>query len=89
MAETNALEGMSFPRAEAKYQWGQPVITTVELVNDGSYPDTALDAVLETAGTKGEVVNVGVVEETGDPIYLVEFPDGKVIGVFEDELTPA
>jgi len=73
---------------EAKFQWGQPVITTIELVNDGSYPDTPLDALLESTGTKGEIVNVGVVEETGDPIYLVEFPDGKVIGVFEDELSP-
>ncbi len=73
----------------AKYQWGQPVTTTVELINDGSYPEIALDALLQNAGATGEIVNVGVIEETGAPIYLVEFADGKVIGVFEDEICPA
>jgi nitrogen fixation protein NifZ len=73
----------------AKYQWGQPVTTTVELINDGSYPEIALDALLQNTGATGEIVNVGVIEETGAPIYLVEFADGKVIGVFEDEICPA
>ena len=72
---------------EPKFQWGQPVLTTIELVNDGSYPDTPVDELLESLGTPGEIVNVGVVEETGEPIYLVEFADGKVIGVFEEEIS--
>jgi nitrogen fixation protein NifZ len=73
---------------EAKFQWGQPVTTTADLINDGSYPDAPVDALLAAAGTRGEIVNVGLVEETGDPVYLVEFPDGKVVGVFEEELAP-
>ena len=73
---------------EPKYQWGQPVATTVDLVNDGSYPDTPLEALLAAQGTPGEIVNIGLVEETGDPVYLVEFQDGKVIGVFEEEISP-
>jgi len=73
---------------EAKFQWGQPVSTREDLINDGSYPDTPLDALLEGVGTRGEIVNVGLIEETGEPIYMVEFPDGKVIGVFEDEISP-
>lgn len=72
---------------EPKFQWGQPVITATELVNDGSYPDAPVDELLESRGTHGEIVNVGLVEETGEPVYLVEFPDGKVIGVFEEEIS--
>lgn len=73
---------------EAKYQWGQPVTTTADLVNDGSYPEMPLDALLAAAGARGEIVNVGLVEETGEPVYLVEFTDGKVVGVFEEEIVP-
>lgn len=79
---------MAEPR-EPKYQWGQPVTTAADLVNDGSYPDAPLDALLAAQGTRGEIVNVGLVEDTGEPVYLVEFPDGKVVGVFEEEITPA
>ncbi len=79
---------MAEPR-EPKFQWGQPVTTTMELINDGSYPDAPVDALLAAQGTPGEIVNVGLVEETGEPVYLVEFQDGKVVGVFEDEITPA
>ncbi len=73
---------------EPRYQWGQPVKTTADLLNDGSYPDVPVDTLLAAEGSHGEIVNVGVIEETGDPIYLVEFPDGKVIGVLEEELLP-
>ncbi len=79
---------MAEPR-EPKFQWGQPVTTTMELINDGSYPDAPVDALLAAQGTPGEIVNVGLVEETGEPVYLVEFHDGKVVGVFENEITPA
>lgn len=72
-----------------KYQWGQPVITTIDLVNDGSYPDVELNALLVSQGTRGEIVNIGMVEETGAPVYLVEFPDRKVIGVLEEEISLA
>lgn len=78
---------MAEPR-EPKYQWGQPVSTTTDIVNDGSYPDVPLEALLAAQNERGEIVNVGLVEETGEPVYLVEFPDGKVVGVFEEEISP-
>lgn len=71
-----------------RFQWGQPVVTLVDLLNDGSYPDLAEAALLAEAGARGEVVNVGMVEDSGIPVYLVEFADGKVIGVLEEELAP-
>lgn len=71
-----------------RFQWGQPVMTLVDLLNDGSYPDLAEAALLAEAGARGEVVNVGMVEDSGLPVYLVEFADGKVIGVLEEELAP-
>jgi nitrogen fixation protein NifZ len=48
-----------------------------------------VDALLAAQDARGEIVNVGMVEETGEPVYLVEFPDGKVIGVFEEEIAAA
>lgn len=84
MVDSTALKGLV--QKEPKFQWGQPVVTLVDLVNDGSYPDFPQEALLEAVGTRGEIVNVGVVEESSTPVYLVEFPDGKVIGVFEEEL---
>lgn len=71
-----------------RFQWGQPVVTLVDLLNDGSYPNLAEAALLAEAGARGEVVNVGMVEDSGLPVYLVEFADGKVIGVLEEELAP-
>ncbi len=71
-----------------RFQWGQPVVTLVDLLNDGSYPNLAEAALLAEAGARGEVVNVGMVEDSGIPVYLVEFADGKVIGVLEEELAP-
>ena len=71
----------------AKYQWGQTISSLVDLINDGSFPDVAPEAVLVEKGTRGEVVNVGSVEENGMPVYLVEFTNGKVVGVLEDEIS--
>ena len=72
----------------SKYQWGQAISCQADLLNDGSYPDVPVEAVLVEQGTKGEIVNVGMVEETGVPVYLVEFTNGKVIGVLEEEISP-
>lgn len=79
---------MAEPR-DPKYQWGQPVQAAADLVNDGSFPDAPLDALLAAAGTRGEIVNVGLIKDTGEPVYLVEFADGKVVGVFEQEIEAA
>ncbi|MEQ1601191.1 MAG: nitrogen fixation protein NifZ [Methylophilaceae bacterium] len=74
---------------DAKFQWGQPVTTIEDIINDGSYPDAPIDSLLAAKDSKGEIVNVGQIEETGEPVYLVEFADGKVIGLFEEEIVPA
>jgi nitrogen fixation protein NifZ len=74
---------------EPKYQWGQPVVAAIDLVNDGSYPDMPDEALLVPSGTRGEIVQTGMHEEANIPVYLVEFPDGKVIGCLEEELGPA
>ncbi|MBI3901959.1 MAG: nitrogen fixation protein NifZ [Nitrosomonadales bacterium] len=73
---------------QPKYQWSQPVTAAIDLVNDGSYPDAGIDALLVAAGTKGEIVQTGMHEESNMPVYIVEFSNGKVVGCLEDELAP-
>ena len=71
---------------EPRFQWGQPVRTAVDLFNDGSYPEIAAEALLVATGTQGEIVQTGMHEESNTPVYMVEFPDGKVVGCMEQEL---
>lgn len=73
---------------EPKFQWGQHVVTLIDLVNDGSYPDTEENALLVACGSEGEVVQTGMHEESNTPVYIVEFSDGKVIGCLEQEIAP-
>ena len=77
---------MSMNIREPKFQWGQPVTATCDLLNDGSYPDCAADALLAPHGAAGEIVQVGTVIETQAPIYLVSFTNGKVVGCLEEEI---
>ena len=70
-------------------QWGQFVKAAANLYNDGTVPDALPDALLIPSDTPGEIVNVGVVEASGEPLYLVEFTGGHVIGVFENEIVRA
>lgn len=72
----------------ALYAWGQRVIALDDLVNDGSYPERPLDALLAGRGAVGEIVNIGHAVEENEPVYLVEF-DGCVVGCLEDEIAPA
>jgi len=74
---------------EAKYQWGQRMVATADLFNDGTYPDREPAALLVSTGTPGEIVNVGYHEELNLPVYLVEFEAGGVVGCLEEEITPA
>jgi len=72
-----------------KYQWGQRVQVVEDLFNDGSYPDQPVDALLAKTGDMGEIVNIGTIEETKRPLYLVEFESSRfVIGCLEEELLP-
>ena len=71
-----------------KYQWGQRVRACIDLVNDGTFPEQAVDAVLAKNGEVGEIVNVGNISNINKPIYLVEFGPNRVIGCFEEEIVP-
>ena len=46
------------PRAPA-YAWGQRVMALDDLINDGSHPERAPDALLAERGSLGEIVNIG------------------------------
>ena len=71
-----------------QYAWGQCVQAARDLYNDGSYPDQPLDALLVRSGEAGEVVQVGQHADSGLVIYMVEFALHRVVGCFEQELTP-
>jgi nitrogen fixation protein NifZ len=71
-----------------KYQWGQRVKALADLRNDGSFPDTPLEALLVSVGDLGEIVQVGTHTEANTPIYLVEFGERLVVGCFEEEILP-
>lgn len=73
---------------EPKFQWGQPVQTLVGLYNDGGYPDMEPEALLAAQGSQGTIVQTGMHTDSNTPIYLVELPDGKVVGCLEEELAP-
>jgi nitrogen fixation protein NifZ len=73
---------------EPKYQWGQPVVATVDLYNDGSVPEVPEDQLLVVAGGPGEIVRVGHHEEHNLPVYMVDF-GVAVIGCLEDEIALA
>ncbi|SFG43744.1 nitrogen fixation protein NifZ [Novosphingobium sp. CF614] len=72
------------------YGWGERVLATADIVNDGSHPQVAPEALLVAAGTVGEVVNVGHHTDSNTPVYLVEFAcevtGPVVVGCFEEEL---
>ena len=71
----------------AKYEWGQRVAASVDLYNDGSFPQMPEAALLVRAGEVGQIVQVGTQTELNVPIYLVEFDEHRVVGCFEAEIT--
>jgi nitrogen fixation protein NifZ len=71
---------------QPKYEWGQRVCAAIDLVNDGSYPEVPVDALLVPAGGLGEIVQIGHHTEANLPIYLVEFEGGAVVGCLEEEI---
>ena len=70
------------------YAWGQRVIAIDDLLNDGSHPERAPDALLAARGAVGEIVNIGHAQDINEPVYLVQFA-GCVVGCLEIELVPA
>jgi nitrogen fixation protein NifZ len=85
--ETKPQAPMIEPRIP-KFDWGQRVQASHDLVNDGSYPDREPEALLVRAGENGEIVQVGRHEESNTPVYLVEFSPGRVVGCLEEEIAP-
>jgi len=73
------------PAEGPAYQWGQCVIALDDMFNDGSHPEVDAGAVLVEAGSEGEVVQVGVHEDTQAPVYMVDF-GGRVVGCEEAEI---
>ena len=71
-----------------KFDRGQRVTATVDLVNDGSYPDMPENALLVDSGAAGEIVQVGMHAESNTPVYMVEFSDTRVVGCLEEEIAP-
>jgi nitrogen fixation protein NifZ len=69
-----------------KFDWGQRVTASIDLFNDGSHPESELDALLVGQGTAGEVVQVGMHEESSTPVYMVEFDSQRVVGCLEEEI---
>ncbi|WP_027802841.1 nitrogen fixation protein NifZ [Paraburkholderia dilworthii] len=79
---------MSIEPVQPAYQWGMRVIALDDLCNDGSFSERGQNDCLAEAGTVGEIVNVGQVVESGEPVYLVEFGN-CVVGCTENEIAPA
>ncbi len=54
--------------AQPKFEWGRRVRATVDLFNDGGFPDAEPEALLVKAGEVGEIVQIGahVESETTD-----------------------
>jgi nitrogen fixation protein NifZ len=74
--------------AVPRYQWGQRVRASLDLYNDGSFPDWPGQALLVRNGDLGEIVQVGTHTETNTPVYLVEFAENRVVGCLEGEIAP-
>jgi nitrogen fixation protein NifZ len=78
-----------FDLREPLFHEGQRVRALDDLVNDGTFPDAAPEALLASAGQRGVVVQVGQVTETNAPVYMVEFGPRLVVGCFEHEIEGA
>ncbi|HYD32144.1 MAG TPA: nitrogen fixation protein NifZ [Azospirillaceae bacterium] len=77
-----------FSPREPKYDWGIRVTASVNLMNDGSHPQSEAGTILVPTGTPGEIVRIGHIPEANVPVYLVEFPAGLLVGCFEEEIVP-
>ncbi len=71
---------------EPRYQWGQRVKASIDLCNDGSFPDQPDGALLVPTGDTGEIVNIGFHVESNTPVYLVEFGASRLVGCLEHEI---
>ncbi len=72
------------------YDISDLVTSTKDLRQDGTYPDpeVAVGQVLVPAGTRGEVLNVGLYLQE-HVVYAVAFENGRIVGCLERELVTA
>ena len=75
--------------AMPRYDWGQKVIASQDLVNDGTFPELPEEALIVPQGGLGEVVQVGVHSDSNSVVYMVEFGPHRVVGCLEHELSLA
>lgn len=74
--------------ATPRYDWGLQVTVLDHIYNDdNTFPDVEEDALIIAAGSIGEIVRVGLHEETNMPVYLVDFGI-RVVGLSEEEIVP-
>ena len=89
VVESDTQPGGFRPPREPKYEWGIAVRTVADLINDGSHPESPAGALLVLKDAVGEIVRVGFAPEANNiPVYLVEFPGGKLVGCLEEEIAP-
>lgn len=72
-----------------EYHVNQTVKCIIDLFNDGTFPEKSESELLVKKDTEGVIVQTGMHEESQTPIYMVDFANSIVIGVFEEEITPA
>lgn len=76
-------------------QPGDVLYAAMDIINDGSLPGTAEDALIAAEGTRGVLINVGHLEEDPDrELFLVRFENadgvlGMPTGCWPEELRAA
>ncbi|UGY00454.1 nitrogen fixation protein NifZ [Bradyrhizobium quebecense] len=71
----------------SRYRWGQRVKAVVDLINDGSFPNTEREECLLGAGATGEIIRVAIHNQANVPINTVDFGERLLIGCLEEEIT--
>lgn len=74
---------------------GDTILSTKDIVNDGSFPNVEENALLVQSGTRGVVIEQGHLEDNEAKIvYLVKFEDinnpaelGPPIGCWPEDIT--
>ena len=77
-----------------QYQPGDIIYAAADIINDGSIPELAAQALIAATGTRGVVLNIGHLEEFPDKsLYLARFEAGEdkalgpAVGCWPEELS--
>jgi nitrogen fixation protein NifZ len=79
---------MTFPLEPGGFVIDDQVVACTDLRSDGTYPDPSLPrgSVLVPAGTRGQVIDVGLYLQRSI-VYAVQFENGRIVGSLARELT--